>query len=218
MLGKITAIEENTVVVKLSVDLAKTDNLISHHVMMQDEKRNLVGEIVDIKEKEAYINTYLNNTYLNSLLAKLDTSLQNKITIHTYNVGPVKNVSGQDLATDISQEQAYKWKGKVGLMTATDYVKASTNSACTSVREYYNTSGCYSNSTTHNYLAKSYTQWTMSPTSNYYSYFVWNLNSAGRLIGGSNAFYSLGVRPVLYLSSNVKLQGDGTAGSKFEIK
>ena len=56
MIGKITAIEENTVVVKLSVDLNKTDSLISHHVMMQDDKRNIVGEIVDVKEKDAYIN------------------------------------------------------------------------------------------------------------------------------------------------------------------
>lgn len=165
---------------------------------------------------DSYINTYLNNTYLNSLREKLDTSVREKIAIHTYNVGPVKNASGQDLATDISQEQAYKWKGKVGLMTVTDYVKVSTNSACTSVREYYNTSGCYNDSTTHNYLAKSYAQWTMSPYSNSNSNFVWRVTSSGQL-RGNFALYSLVVRPVLYLSSDIKLTGDGNSDNKFEI-
>ena len=56
MLGKIIAIEENTVIVKLSVDLAKADNLISLHVNMKDSKRNLIGEITDIKDDNAYIN------------------------------------------------------------------------------------------------------------------------------------------------------------------
>ena len=56
MLGKINAIEENSVIIDLDVDLNKTDSLISKHVIMQDEKRNIVGEIVDIKNNQAYVN------------------------------------------------------------------------------------------------------------------------------------------------------------------
>ena len=56
MLGKIIAIEENTVIVDLDIDITKTESLISHHVLMQDDKRKLVGEIVDVKDNKAYIN------------------------------------------------------------------------------------------------------------------------------------------------------------------
>lgn len=56
MLGKIIAIEENTVCVNLDLDINKVENLISLHVLMKDKKRTLVGEITDIKENIAYIN------------------------------------------------------------------------------------------------------------------------------------------------------------------
>ncbi len=56
MLGKIFSIEENTVIVDLKIDLEKEENLLSRHVIMKDDKRNIVGEIVDIKNNQAYIN------------------------------------------------------------------------------------------------------------------------------------------------------------------
>ena len=117
---------------------------------------------------------------------------------------------------DITQEKTYKWRGKVGLMTATDYVKGSNNSACTSVREYSNTSGCYDNSTTHNYLAKSYYQWIMSPYSDSGSYSVWYANSTGKISNSSTDCF-IDVHPVLYLSSNIQLTGEGTQSTPYEI-
>ena len=171
----------------------------------------------DLPTTEAYVNTYLNTTYLNALLAKIDVNKRAYIEEHNFNIGPVANTVNQTLATEMSQEAAYKWKGKVGLMTSTEYVKASTNSACTSVREYYNTSVCYNNSTTHNFLAKSYNQWTMSPYSNSGSTLVWRVISAGTLTSNFGATNYSGVRPVLYLSSDVKLKGKGTSSNKYEI-
>ena len=171
----------------------------------------------DLPTTEAYVNTYLNTTYLNALLAKIDVNKRAYIEEHNFNIGPVANTVNQTLATEMSQEAAYKWKGKVGLMTSTEYVKASTNSACTSVREYYNTSGCYNNSTTHNFLAKSYNQWTMSPYSNSGSTLVWRVISAGTLTSNFGATNYSGVRPVLYLSADVKLKGKGTSSNKYEI-
>ena len=56
MLGKIIGIEENTVYVKLDIDLRKTESLISLHVLMQSDKRKIVGEITDVKDDTAYIN------------------------------------------------------------------------------------------------------------------------------------------------------------------
>ena len=102
-------------------------------------------------------------------------------------------------------------------MTASEYVRASTNSECTGVYAYRNTSACYNNGASHNYLRKTSTQWLLSPYSSSNSNSVWSARSS-YLIDSitSNAIY--GVRPVLYLSSNVQLKGEGTTGSKFQIK
>lgn len=56
MLGNIISIEENTVLLRLNIELEKFENLINVHVVLDDEKRKIVGEITDIKEKIAYIN------------------------------------------------------------------------------------------------------------------------------------------------------------------
>ena len=56
MIGKIISIEENTVYVQLKDDLLKNKNLISLHVVMEDDEERLVGEITDIKDGVAYIN------------------------------------------------------------------------------------------------------------------------------------------------------------------
>jgi len=157
---------------------------------------------------EAYLNTYLNTTFLSSI----DTDLQNKIATHTFNIGPLKNASDQTLATDISQESAYKWNGKIGLMNATDCVRASTNSSCTNVYAYFDTSGCYSNSDTHNYLFHSYA-WTMSPDSGWSA--VWYVHSS--YFYSSYARSSHGVWPSFYLTSDISLSGKGTSGEPYEI-
>ena len=49
MLGKIIGIEEDTVLVKLNIDLDKFQNLVNLHVVMEDADKIMVGEITDIK-------------------------------------------------------------------------------------------------------------------------------------------------------------------------
>lgn len=56
MLGKIIGVEENTVFLQLSVDINQFENLINVHVIMEDEKRKIIGEIIDIKNGIASIN------------------------------------------------------------------------------------------------------------------------------------------------------------------
>ena len=56
MLGKIIAIEDNIVIVKLSADLNKTKNIFNLYVMMQNDDNNIIGEVTDLKEGCAYIN------------------------------------------------------------------------------------------------------------------------------------------------------------------
>ncbi|MEG2322010.1 MAG: DUF87 domain-containing protein [Bacilli bacterium] len=56
MLGNIIGIEENIVFLKLSIALEQFENLLNIHVLMDDNKRKIVGEITDIKAGVASIN------------------------------------------------------------------------------------------------------------------------------------------------------------------
>ena len=42
-----------------------------------------------------------------------------------------------NMTTDMDQVSAAKWKGKVALIDATEYVRASTNNSCTGAYAYY---------------------------------------------------------------------------------
>ena len=73
MLGNIVGIEENTVLIKLAIDIQKFENLINIHVIMDDGKRKIVGEIIDIKEGIAYINLLgeiINNKFVFGVIVK----------------------------------------------------------------------------------------------------------------------------------------------------
>lgn len=56
MLGNIIGIEENTVLIKLNIDLNKIQSLIGLMVVMEDQNKMIVGEITNIKENIGYIN------------------------------------------------------------------------------------------------------------------------------------------------------------------
>ena len=157
----------------------------------------------NLPTKEAYMNTYLNNTYY----AGLSDKVQKKITTHSFNVGPLTYKSGQTLSTDISQEKAYTWKGKVGLANATDLVRASTDTSCTSASAGYQSPYPCQNG---NFMFNSTTWWTMSPRQDSNSGSVWSAYSSGVVFAGSTLRNTYGMRPVVYLSSDIKLTGKGT--------
>lgn len=56
MLGNIIGINDNQILLKLTVDISKLQNLISTHVIMEDSEKQCIGEITDIKDGIAYIN------------------------------------------------------------------------------------------------------------------------------------------------------------------
>ena len=179
--------------------------------------------LYNLPEYDSYINVYLNGgTYPTSsgtttltswYSTNVASSLQSKLVTHLWNIGPVASSSSLTLAENIKQEAAYKWSGKVGLMTATDYVRASTNSACTNVYNYNSNSSCYNNSSTHNWLYNNSRQWTMSPYSYSYVWFVWFALSDGNLSGANLYASSSRTRPVFYLSSDISITGTGTSSS-----
>lgn len=56
MLGSIIGVEENTVTLRLNIDLEKFQSLMNLHVILDDDIKKIIGEIVDIKEQIAKIN------------------------------------------------------------------------------------------------------------------------------------------------------------------
>lgn len=73
MLGSITSIIDNTVIIELKIDLKKVDNLINKYVIIQGNDNNIVGEIVDIRNNEAYINivgSIINNKFVFGIINK----------------------------------------------------------------------------------------------------------------------------------------------------
>ena len=181
----------------------------------------------NLPNDEAYLNVYLNGgtyagvnvtgwyqTWSNNLDSDIESYIEDD---HLWNVGLVSSdTSGQLTATDIAQEKALTWKGRVGLMTASEYVRASTNPECTGAYAYRNTSACHNNGASHNYLRKPTTQWTVSPDSVWPPDYVWTATSAYMSNNGAISTTN-GVRPVLYLSPNTILKGVGTSGSEFQI-
>ena len=56
MLGNIIGTDGNKIIVKLKVELEKIHNLINLYVIMEDEEKKFVGEIIDIKDGNAIIS------------------------------------------------------------------------------------------------------------------------------------------------------------------
>ena len=56
MLGKIVSILDNTIEVKLAINLDDYDNIINLYVTVEDTNKSMIGEVVDIKEDKAVIN------------------------------------------------------------------------------------------------------------------------------------------------------------------
>lgn len=73
MLGNIIGIVENEVLLKLSIDITKFENLVNVHVVMEDNNRIIVGEIIDIKDNVASINLLgeiINNKFVFGVIVK----------------------------------------------------------------------------------------------------------------------------------------------------
>ena len=56
MLGKIISIEDNTVKLKLEINLEESKSIMNLYVLIEDSEKKLIGEITDIKDGVAIIN------------------------------------------------------------------------------------------------------------------------------------------------------------------
>ncbi len=159
-----------------------------------------------LPEKEGTLNTYLNTEYYNNL-----SNDKEKIVIHRWNVGQIMLTTNQTLETDISQEKANKWDGKVALINGSDYLKASLNSECKGL--YFSRVSPYPCKDI-NWLLR--TSWTIS--SGYFQHSQWNIaNKSSGALGHSFTNGEAGIYPTLHLNSNIILTGKGTETKPYVI-
>ena len=155
----------------------------------------------------ASLNTYLNNTYYNTIGTD-----KKYIVAGNFYVGSPGTTADDtdDIATNTSQEKQYTWNGKVGLIQVTDYLKTSTDSTCTTLKaaSNYQNPGC---ETTNWLKPSSGWMWTISPDANPGRFGVWYVISDG-YVNSVSAYNIRGVRPAVYLSSNIHLSGTGEQG------
>lgn len=155
--------------------------------------------------RPSVINSYLNDTYLPTI-----TTNANKIVIHDFNIGEI-TVSNDDLAGQISDESSSTWNGKVGLITASEYIRANSNKEeCgTYSLNNSNTDIC----TNTNWMPES--MWTITPISP-----LWRRVVAIGEAYFSNSVYALDSKPTvpaLYLNSNTQLSGNGSESDPYTI-
>ncbi|MEI3508857.1 MAG: DUF6273 domain-containing protein [Bacilli bacterium] len=155
------------------------------------------------------LNTYLNNDYYNMLSG----DAQNQIQSHAYGIGSA-TYNNTDLAGQIASENSTIWTGNIGLMSASDYLKANTNTEKCGNYGLNNTNMSICKTT--NYLISTGYYWTISPYTGSLTN-VSRVRSDGDLSSGSANYSDFPIWPVLYLKSDITLSGEGTQANPYIV-
>ena len=159
-------------------------------------------------DRPSDIKTYLNGEYLESI-----TVNKEKIVSSTWSIGAV-TYGDNDLAAQIAGENGTQsQESRVGLITASEYLRANTNKEECGNFSLNNTN--YSTCKTTNWLFKGTDYWTISPNADA-SDIVFRVYIDGYL---SNNFadYPGAVLPAITLSSDINLSGSGTVEEPYTI-
>ena len=175
------------------------------------------------------LNTYLNNSYYNTL----SSDAQNMIGTAKYYLGGY-DMSDEAFTSDIMWQYERKNEAnrtgyyygtnpimqnntnkKIALMYVSDYGYGASKECTNNLYDYDSSANCI---TTNNWLDKSEDTWLLSQNSGNSDY-AFSVYSGGFVDNGDNASYDeYAVRPVLSLSSNVKISGgSGTSSDPYQL-
>ena len=143
------------------------------------------------------------------------TSASNGLASHWY---------GYERGTTVYSGRPTTWQGKIALMYPSDYGYATSggstkNREACLAKELYNwSSSSFSDCKNNDWIFNSTIQWTLTPYSSG-SNSVFSVYDAGYVLSNSYANPSRGVRPSVYLTSNVSISGgDGTMNNPYILK
>ena len=152
----------------------------------------------------------------------LNSIALSQISETTYYLGGSSNLFGQNATTcyyfergtTVNEERVTSWDGLVGLMYMSDYVYTFANGV--NDKCYTNNYNCDRSTSSNSWLYKSGTsQWTISPNTGFSSNIF--VVSEDGYIGYNSCDNYYMVRPVVYLKSDIKLQGSGMSSDPYEI-
>ena len=185
----------------------------------------------------ASLQTTLNGDYLNGIGSYTSNGIKNDNTRNmienvTWKLGGSSTDDDVTASMFYEQERGRKvysgrpttWQGKIALMYPSDYGYATSGGTTTNrdaclAKELYNwNSSSYSDCKNNDWLLdSSTTQWTLTPSSSH-SGIVFRVRNSG-YVRGHGAGNSLGLRPSVYLTSNVGISGgDGTMNNPYILK
>ena len=187
------------------------------------------------------LQSHLNNGYYNATDTTCNFYSSNTKTCYFSNTGlnsssremvesVVWNLGGTSSTRDVTADTFYTvergntvpsgnpttWTGKVALMYPSDYGYAVLASSCarTTNLDDYGSTACAGN----NWLKGSYTQWTLTNVSGGIG-IIFYVKTAGDLYYYGVTKYSNGVRPSIYLKSNIAVMGgDGSIDTPYIIE
>ena len=170
----------------------------------------------------ATLNTYLNGDYYNAL----DATSKSMIADTKYylggsntNYGGAETYYTWERGTTVYSGRSTSWIGKIALMYPSDYsytYALGVDNTCYSAGNNCGSSSGKTNGWIYNTNSNSY-QWLLSPYSGL-SYSVFRQSGSGYFDHDSSTS-SYGVRPSLYLVSNIKIDsGDGSEQSPYSLK
>ena len=168
------------------------------------------GDFSGSVDVDSEMLTYLNVDYYNSLRSEARGLIVN----HDYNIGGV-TYGNDNFAGQLNDERSYKWNGKVGLISLSDYINA--NSDMESCGSLKSVNGLCRNSNWMFISGKWW--WTLSSVigDGYDNVNVWIIRSNGQVGSSDGAFSSNSTRPVVFLSSSISLSGSGAENNPFRI-
>ncbi len=160
--------------------------------------------------RPASLNTYLNRTYLNGL----NSTAQSQIVAKDFSIGVVIN-GNNDLENQINDENSKKWNGKVALVTVSEYLR--TNSNQNMCGTFSKNNRQYSDCKNTNWMFNNNNWWTLSFYDSAYYDPVFYV-SGSSTIANSGTTVALGIRPAVYLSSDIKITGgNGSSSNPYTI-
>ena len=145
-------------------------------------------------DKPATLNTYLNADYYNSL----NSVAKNQVVEAKYGIGKITDGNNNMLA-QINAENKNVWDGKVALITISEHIRASSNTSCNTLYKY---NYYFNNCKNSNWQYYSNDWWALTSTGSDI-YFIFGSGQITR----QAAYSTIAVRPVITLSSDVKITG-----------
>ena len=171
----------------------------------------------------SYASSGIKNDTTRNMIANVTWKLGGTADYQSASNGLASHWYGYERGTTVYSGRPTTWQGKIALMYPSDYGYATSGGATTNreaclAKELYNwDSSSYRDCKNSDWLFNKDYQWTLTPYSSY-SYRVFGVFKPGYVLN-HHANYSLGVRPSVYLTSNVGISGgDGTMNNPYILK